>query len=213
MANLFKKHRESIAVSKTTLTNKKQKTTHTIGTDELLNADLVHIKQTEKSARDMLKEQLIRKYQEVFDSACKAVDWTDNRLIFWNIIWRFDVGDIASAFAIAKVAIERGLNSDAKVFKSTFTTVVADTIFKWADAQYKAEATTRPFLDEMIELLKNGLDIHPIPHAKLLKLHGDIIKPKNPTLALAHFTKAQELDETIGVKGRIKELNKTLTSR
>ena len=209
MANLFKKHREAVAGGNTiALETKKQ--THDIGTDELLSADLIRIKQTEKSQRDTLKEQLIAKYQEVFDSACKVLDWTDNRLIFWNIIWRFDIGDITGAFAIAKVAIERGLNADVKVFKSTFATVVADNIFKWADAQYKSEATTEPVLDEMIALLGNGLDINPIPNAKLLKLHGDIIKVDNPALALAHFTKAQELDETIGVKGRIKELNKTL---
>lgn len=205
---LFQEHQKRIAKkSKKKAKKTTGPATHELGVAEQLQLDLLRIKNTPHTKRIALKKQLINKYQTVFNKACKADDWSDSNFIFYNILWRFDVGNFKTAFKLAKQGFDKNLTSP---FKSTFPTFVADTIFNRAKEQNNNNKTTKPFLNELVVLLDAGLNINPIPHAKIFKLYGDIISDTKPAAALTYFEKAQEFDKTIGVKGRIAKLTAKL---
>jgi hypothetical protein len=115
---------------------------------------------------------------------------------------------------LAQLGFERGLTVDKNVFQRTFATIIADTIYEWAQEIYDNEQSSSPILQELVLMIEadDGLNINSLIHAKLLKLQGIMITDDNPQLALTYFEKATELVPKIGVKGRMdvikKELNK-----
>ncbi|BAS67620.1 phage terminase small subunit [Bathymodiolus septemdierum thioautotrophic gill symbiont] len=179
---------------------------------KLVLDDVKRLKDTEKSKRDGLKIQLISKYQDSLDEQCAEESWTGNLFIFWNILWRFDVGNFTDGWKLALLGFERGLTADKEVFKRNFPTIIADTIYEWAQDTYDNEESESPILAELISMLEtaDGLNIHPAVHSKLLKLQAILITKDNPKLALTYFEKATELAPKIGVKGRMDDIKKRL---
>ncbi len=226
MMNIFAKHRAKIA-AKPTKAAKATKATKAgkapAGSQDsvtktlqqlftLVAGDVKRLKDTAREKRDALKMQLIAKYQVSFEKQCLEQSWTGNLFIFWNIIWRFDVGNFTEGWRLAQLGFKRGLTADKTIFQRTFATIIADTIYEWAQATYDNEQAPSPILQELVFMIEadDGLNINSTIHAKLLKLQGIIITNNNPQLALTYFEKATELVPRIGVKGRMDALKKQL---
>jgi len=181
---------------------------------KLLLDDVKLLKETATEKRDGLKKQFITKYQDSLNEQMTEQSWTGNLFIFWNIIWRFDIGDFNEGWRLAKLGFERGLTSD-KIFKRTFATIIADIIFEQAQSAYENDKDPSPILQEMLLMIEapNSLNIHPVVHSKILRLQGIIItSDRQARLALTYFEKATELAPKIGLKGRIDKLKKQLTT-
>lgn len=221
MRSIFAKHRTKIAsqpakVAKASAQKQDNAKTSTSTTLQqlfkLVLDDVKRLKDTAKGRRDALKMQLIAKYQTSFDEQCVEESWTGNLFIFWNILWRFDVGNFTDGWKLAILGFERSLTADKEVFKRSFTTIIADTIYEWAQDTYDKEQSPSPILQELVIMIEtpDGLNIHPAVHSKLLKLQGIIITDDDPQLALTYFEKATELAPKIGVKGRMDKIKKEL---
>lgn len=226
MMNIFAKHRAKIAAKaikaiKATKATKADKaparSQDSVSTTlqqlfTLVAGDVKRLKDTAREKRDALKMKLIAKYQPSFEDQCLEQSWTGNLFIFWNIIWRFDVGNFTEGWRLAQLGFERGLTADKQVFQRTFATIIADTIYEWAQAIYDNEQAPSPILQELVLMIEadDGLNINSTIHAKLLKLQGIIITTDNPQMALTYFEKATELMPRIGVKGRMEALKKEL---
>ena len=221
MKNIFAKHRAKIA-AQNTKTAKTAKTTKSAKTAKhttlqqlfkLVAGDVGRLKDTAREKRDGLKMRLISKYQASFDDQCQELSWTGNLFIFWNILWRFDIGNFTDGWRLAKLGFKRGLTADSNVFQRTFATIIADTIYEWAQDAYDNEQAPSPILAELVLMIEteDGLGINSTIHAKLLKLHAIIITDDEPELALAYFEKATSLSTRIGVKGRMIAIKEQLS--
>lgn len=215
MKNLFQKHdakyNKKTNVAKKKIVKKIVDTTKQIF--ELILGDVRTLKNTAREKRGALKLQFINKYQEMFDKECEKLDWTGNLLIFWNIMWRFDVGDFEDAWQYAKVGFKKGLTVDKSAFERDFATLVAGTILDWAQQFSDDNKQYSTILYELITMIESdGLVINETVHAKLLKLHGLDIINENPRQALIFFEKATQLYPRISLKTKIKELNQQLNN-
>ena len=221
MNNIFAKHRAKIAAkttkatkaakaSKVSAENKNSVSTTLQQLFKLVLEDIKRLKDTARENRDAVKMQIISKYKSSFKDQCLEQSWTGNLFIFWNIIWRFDVGNFTEGWRLAQLGFERGLTADKQVFQRTFATLIAETIYEWAQENYDKEQSPSPILQELVLMIeaRDGLTINPVVHAKLLKLQGIIITDDNPQMALTYFEKATELMPKIGVKGRMDAVKK-----
>lgn len=136
------------------------------------------------------------------------------------MVWAIDIGDFAYALRLAEHVIRYSVPLPGR-YKRDAPTLVLEEI---AEVALKAQAAGEAFpLDvlEEVEALVDGIDMHDQPRAKLLKAIGaelarraDQDTPAQDIVlaALDRLRRAQALDSRIGVKGRIRDLEKTLAA-
>jgi hypothetical protein len=171
-----------------------------LGFDELFATDLARVKSTKGDEKNILKQQIINKYQEHFDKLVSTGNLNSD-FVFWMIAWHLDIGLVDEIYDTVLLAIDNGLKTP---FKSNFITFVTDSL-----REYFAKSTNidhHIVFDFVIEY-RDHKDVNRIAMAKLLKLAGDL--STNDEEILEFYENAFALDEGVGVKKKITALKKT----
>lgn len=155
--------------------------------------------------RDKRKPALLNKYREYLEEYLSANETHDNNVLFYCMVWACDVEQWGWAVRLCDYAVITQQKND--VFRRSHAEIVADAVFWRCEKIFKFGAKLPDVWRDIFDRV-NGKQwtIDDALLSRYLKLEGDIIKDTEPQTALAYFKKADSLNPTIGVKGRIKAL-------
>lgn len=155
-------------------------------------------------------------------AAAAAGDVVQNDVLPTIMVWRLDTGDYAGALPLIEAVLAHDIALPSRYERDPATLIVEEI----ANAALKTQATGKRFdLDLLthIEDLTADADIHDQVRAKLKKAIGeellaaaDAIEPGADgyltayQAALAPLQRALELDQRVGVKDRIKRVEKAI---
>lgn len=178
-----------------------------------LNKDLERVSAiTNHKNRAPLKEKLVAKYADACEEFMASGKDYCNVLFVWVTVWLFDIGRIEQFIAYARHCIATGQSTPDK-FKTTFSTFLADQIYQFAYAEFKAGHSSDPYFSMIFDDVVNGvLDVPQPVLVKYWKLRGDILEAADDfENALHAFLEAEALDPVRSqVKTRIAEMRKQL---
>lgn len=159
--------------------------------------------------RDKRKPSLLNKYREYLTEYMAAKETHDNNVLFFCIVWACDCEQWDWAIELCDYATLTKQSND--IFRRGHEDICADSVFVFAEKQIKAGALLPDCFTYVFERITgNAWTVDKITQSRYYKLMGDLITESQPTDALAYFKKANDLNENIGVKGRIKTLEATL---
>lgn len=162
------------------------------------------------SERNKLKPVFINKYREYLEEYMAAKETHDNNVLFNCMVWACDVEQWDWAIELCDYAIETQ-QKQPENWRRSHVEIVADAAFKACEKVFKSgEKMPKLWLDIFNRLIEKQWLIDDDLFARYLKIEGEIIKETEPQKALEYFKRAQDLKPDIGVKGRIKELEKTV---
>lgn len=138
------------------------------------------------------------------------------------MIWRIDTGDFEGALVLVEHVLTHNVPLPAR-YERTAAALITEEI---ATAALKAQQAGQIFPFDIlarVDMLTESTDMHDQIRAKLKKAIGveqmrdaldgagnSVTKPLVAALALETLRRAQQLDERVGVKDRIKRLEKLL---
>jgi len=117
----------------------------------------------EKQAK---KKSLVEFYMGHVSEYLNQAEVYANAVLVNVILWLFDLGRIAEALPMAKVAIEQQQSSPAG-FSRNLPTVVADLVLEWCDKQHSQGHSVEPVFSEVLALLHGW----PVPDVVKMKYH------------------------------------------
>ncbi len=174
--------------------------------------NIADLKNTAQEDRPEVKSGLIEQYRNDMAKMLKLDDWTDNIFVFWNIVWRFDTGDIAEAWGLVKLGIEKNLTTPDEFIQAIKEFGISQVLAHAISAVENGAIVGMTFY-EVLDLLESkdehfATDAH--LHARYLRLAAEEGEDKLPEISLAYYKKATKLYKDIHVKGKIKALEKRL---
>ncbi len=174
--------------------------------------NIADLKNTAQEDRPEVKSTLIEQYRDDIAKMLKLDDWTDNIFVFWNIVWRFDTGDLAEAWGLVKLGIEKHLTTPDQ-FSQAIKEFGINQVLTHTISAVDNGATPGETFYEIFEMLEDkdenfATDAH--LHAKYLKLAAGQIEETDPQIALDHYIKATKMYAGINVKGKMKKLKVAL---
>lgn len=138
------------------------------------------------------------------------------------MVWRIDTGDFAGALVLAEHVIAHNVPLPARYERSAPALIVEEIATAALKAQGKGEAFDYRILERVAELTTDA-DMHDEIRAKLTKAIGvelmrecedetaePLVRSIAAVAALDVLRRAQQLNERVGVKDRIKRLEKML---
>jgi hypothetical protein len=173
---------------------------------------LKEIRSTERKVaakRDMLPE-----YVPYIDGVIASDAGTPDDIVGFILAWRIDVGDYDGAMRIAAYALKHGLAMPDR-FARNPATYIAEEI---AHAGLRAQQAKKPFdtavLVAAAELtgveLEDGADMPDQVKAKLHMALGRQLRDEDPVRALTLLRRAVELDNAVGAKKDIEQIERHL---
>ncbi|QEM80225.1 phage terminase small subunit [Halomonas binhaiensis] len=167
------------------------------------------------------KRELLPQFAPYVDGVLSAGTGAQDDVLVTVMLWRLDVGDIAGALAIAEYAIKHGLDTPDRFERDT-ASLVAEQV---AEEALKQLQTTRGEGDDSdnseaaahlvmhlvtAEALTRDADMHDQVRAKLHKALGYAYRDKGNSIdeALKHLRRALELNDKVGVKKDIEQLER-----
>lgn len=160
-----------------------------------------------------LKRELLPNYAPYIEGVLKSGDGAEDEVLMTVMVWYFDVGALAEGLRIAEYAIKHRLNPPDRYQRST-AAIVAEEV---ADQSLRRLATATPEVamvvaaTEQAERLTGDADMHDQIRAKLAKAAGYALRAAGRYEdALAKLKRALELDERIGVKKDIEQLEREI---
>ncbi len=147
--------------------------------------------------RDALLGQYAKYVRRLMDKG-----W-EHDLLPYYMVWLLDVGIMELALEIGDYCLAKGIKMPAPDFVRSVPTIVADGVFDWAAAEFKADRSPEPYFSTVFErVTEAGKDdpwLMPDPvTAKYLKLMGQIEeKANNLEAAKGHYEKALEYGATV----------------
>lgn len=118
------------------------------------------------------------------------------------VVWLFDVNDIDNALKIGMHLVATGNNDLPPKFARNLLTFIADEVYEWANAQFKAEHLASPYLDDLVGYIDNDKvaeewDLHPL------------VLSKNMAMLAKHKERESKLAECVALCERAEEVNPT----
>ncbi|WP_413615761.1 phage terminase small subunit [Halomonas cupida] len=167
------------------------------------------------------KRELLPQFAPYVDGVLSAGAGAQDDVLVTVMLWRLDVGDIAGALTIAEYAIEHGLDTPDRFERDT-ASLVAEQVAEEALKQLQANRDEGEASDSgdaaahlvmhlvTAEALTRDADMHDQVRAKLHKALGYAYRDKGNSLdeALKHLRRALELNDKVGVKKDIEQLER-----
>lgn len=175
-----------------------------------LNAHKRQMSQVQSMERRAeIKANIFAEYQPWIDGVLQAGTGVQDAVLMTWLVWCIDAGLLDYAIKIADYALFHDLVLPER-FNRTLATTVAE---EFADLSKKARSAKKPFEIAYLEQVQQLTESHDMPdevRAKLLRELGEGLKESQPETALAHLKRALELDQEVGVKGSISQLEKAI---
>ncbi|UTH73356.1 phage terminase small subunit [Chromobacterium sp. IIBBL 290-4] len=168
---------------------------------------LKQVQSTEGKAE--VKRQILPDYAPWVEGALQGGKGQPDDVLMTVLMWRIDAGDYSGALDIAEYALPHGLPLPDQ-FSRTTATAVAEEI---ADAAKRARDGKQPFELQTLTYTAELTDKHDMPdqvRAKLLKETGLAMAEAEPSAALEHLRRAQQLHGAVGVKKDIERIERAI---
>ena len=160
--------------------------------------------------RDKRKPALLNKYREYLTEYMAAKETHDNNVLFYCLVWACDCEQWDWAIELCDYATKTKQTNT--VFRRGHEDVCSDAVLVIAYLLFKtAEKLPDCFMTVFDRMTTKAWTIDNITQSKFYKLMGDALDSTEPNKALSYFKAAHELNETIGVKGRINRLTDLLS--
>lgn len=157
-----------------------------------------------------VKREILPEYDSWVDGALEGGQGAQDEILVTVMVWRMDVGDFDEALRIAHYVVEHDLVLPDQ-YERNVATVVADEI---ADASLAVQKDGGSFplgILQEAEALTFQLDMPDQARAKLHKALGyELRAAKQLPQAIEHYERALKLNDKIGVKRIITELEAEL---
>jgi len=155
--------------------------------------------------RDKRKPSLLNKYREYLTEYMAAKETHDNNVLFYCLVWACDCEQWDWAIELCDYATLTKQTND--IFRRGHEDICADSVLSFSNKAVK-EKTLLPECFSIVfdRITSKTWTVDNITQSQYYKLKGDSIIELQPKDALAYFEKAHDLNNTIGVKGRIKAL-------
>ncbi len=156
-----------------------------------------------------LKHEIIPVYQDYISGVLKSASGVQDDVLMHVFVWACDAGEIDLALELGDYALNHDLKMPAQFERdvpSFFIEEMAEAKIEDADTRLKALRD--------VEYQTTDIDVHDDIRAKLYKGLGEA----SDTLgdiegALGYFNTAIEFDDKIGVKTRVKQLEKMIKEK
>lgn len=175
-----------------------------------LDADRRRLKNIQSIERKITaKRDMLPEYKDYVAGVMASGVGVQDEVLAYVMCWAIDVGDFALALPLAAYVLKHDLSLPDR-FERTAATLIAE---EPAEQALKAFAASVPFdvaaLWEVFDLTEH----HDMPDQVRAKLHfaiGRHIAATHPTLALDHMRKAVALNDKVGAKKDIEQLERQL---
>lgn len=162
------------------------------------------------------KQSILPEYADYIAGVLAADQGANDDVITTLLVWCFDIGDIEQGMTLARYAIKHGLEMPDQ-YKRSVPAVVAEEcadmamrIFDVATEQLEALQGTYALLLDALDMTES-VDMHDQIQAKLFKALGMYAHAlEHPQVALSHYQRALELNENVGVKKQIQQLEREI---
>ena len=166
------------------------------------------------------KAQYLPDYDDYIDAQLAANTGLQDEVLMTILVWYLDVGDLDCALEIASYAIQHKLALPIRFNRDLPTFLVEEIAehingnFKLLDSQNRQ--VSPEYLCKWMEwlyavlVLTEGMDMPDEVKAKGLKALGQCVVVTDPKQAVLHYAEAIKLDEQIGLKGKLKALQKQI---
>lgn len=205
-----------------------------------LGVDLRRLHEIQSTeAKIELKRELAPEYNDWIDGVLSSEGGAEDDILTWNMIWRIDIGAFEAAMPLARYVLRHNLTLPDR-FDRTAPTLICEQIAEAAIKQFgqgtedndetkerAAIAAMLRILSEVDDLVAPPVDIFDQVRAKLEKAQGlGLIRQVELTSldadgpagarrgaqerAARHLRRAIELDDTVGVKKRLEQLERAI---
>lgn len=163
---------------------------------------LANIPDIEDKAK--LKVDLIKNYLPFVKDYIEKGHNYPNSIAVQVMVWLFDIGDIENALSLGLALNRMPKQIMPERFRRDLPTYIADEVYEWANAQFKAEQSASPYLDQFVAVTVNEKwDLHPLVLSKNMAMLAKHEFAKGNFIRAKHWCeKAVEVNpEKAGVKG------------
>ena len=136
-----------------------------------------------------------------------AKETHDNNVLFFCLVWACDCEQWEWAIELCDYATLTKQSND--IFRRGHEDICADAVLSFGNKAMRAKSPLPDCVGIVFErITSKAWTVDVITQSQYYKLIGDCITESEPRKALDYFKTADKLNEKIGVKGRIKELEK-----
>lgn len=161
-------------------------------------------------ARTTAKAKLIAQYNDYLAGVLSAEKSAQDDVVVTMMMWQFDIGNIYEAQKLGAFATDNQMAMPEQ-FKRTLSCVIAEETAEYCLKHTEVPADERLTWCNNAELCTSNYDMPDQARAKLYKAKGfaerDLEKYEDAKAAL---TRAIELDDSCGVKGELKAIDKKI---
>lgn len=174
--------------------------------------DKAHLKAAypdDHAARNEAKRAVLDKYRDYLQSWMDDGQTSQNEVLVFNVIWAWDTGDYDWFMPLAEYAVQT--QQTISWTKRNLPTLLADSIVQAAADAFKADdrSLEAVFWWAFERVFAWPLSAKDIISAHFYKLAAQLQEREGElALALAYYQQADALKGDIGVKGKIKDLEK-----
>lgn len=162
---------------------------------------------------ELKTRELIPDFKPLVDEILQSGHPIQTPVAGWVLIWMMDCAQFDDALPLAKELLAIGQELPVKRDIPTF---MADAFKEWAAAEINADNSINPYITDFLALVETdeAWTIHDKSRAELYKLLGfQAYKKADWQNAVEFYTKAQDLDEAVGVKTKLAEAEKALAKQ
>ena len=159
-----------------------------------------------------VKHEVLPEYSTWVDGALSAGKGGQDEVLTTLMVWNIDTSNYEEALRIGRYVLEHGLTLPDQ-YERTAATVLVDEI---ADAALAVQKSEKPFPMQILLELQAITADHDMPDQARSKLHKalgyELHQRGNLQDAQANYERALELNDRIGVKRDLKEIQSELNS-
>lgn len=180
--------------------------------EDALAGDLERISAiNSREQRQMLKrDELLSKYLEYVQRYRESGLNFPNPVLAYVLVWLFDTEQFTQGLELADFAMSQGQALPER-FDRDIPTFVADEVIDWAEAEFKARRSPEPYVSNLLPRVDGEWQLFERIPARYHKLLGLIaLNRQDWPVAIAHFERAEQLYESIGVGTRLNDCRRAL---
>jgi len=164
------------------------------------------------------KRQILPQFDAYIAGVLEGGNGAQDEVLMTAMLWRFDIGDLAGALAIAGYALRHGLDTPDRFERDTPSLVteqlaeeVLSQLDQAADDERQALATRLAALMSDARGMIDGADMHDQISAKFHKAYGYALRDAGCLgAAVEQLKRALQLNDKIGVKREIENLERAI---
>ncbi|HKT28791.1 phage terminase small subunit [Dyella sp.] len=175
-----------------------------------LDADRRRLHQVQSVERKIaIKREILPDYDDYVAGVLASGQGVQDDVIGYVLTWRIDIGDYSGALDVARYVLDHNLSLPDR-FERTPATLVAE---EPAVQALKAYDAGKPFDIDVLETILALTAMRDMPDQVRAKLHFAIGRhqaEQTPQRALDHLRRAVELNDKVGAKKDIEQLERRL---